>query len=168
MSNKMSNIDLATRSVEILKQCLYANIATSRNDVPWNTPATALPDADLTFYWSSWTQAEHSQNITVNSAAFLTFYDSTRVRGTNNLMCLYLLCQASEVSDVDEAEKAFRLLYTEESVNLDNFLGDGVKRFYRAVPQKAWLNCLSEKELEPTTLKMRVEVSVADIKKAHR
>jgi len=83
-------------------------------------------------------------------------------------MCLYLLCQASEVSDVDEAEKAFRLLYTEESVNLDNFLGDGVKRFYRAVPQKAWLNCLSEKELEPTTLKMRVEVSVADIKKAHR
>lgn len=164
----MSDIDLAARFVEVLRKSQYANIATSRNDVPWNTPATALPDADLTFYWSSWTKAEHSQNVSANGGAFLTFYDSTRVRGTNNLRGLYLQCRASEVVDVKEAEKAFGILYPDETVDLSNFLGEGVKRFYRAVPQKAWLNSLSEKELEPTTLKMRTEVAIADIKKAYR
>ncbi|MCK0769746.1 pyridoxamine 5'-phosphate oxidase family protein [Chromohalobacter canadensis] len=162
----MGDFNLASRSAEILKKCLYANIATSRDDVPWNTPVTALPDSDLKFYWSSWTLAEHSQNIARNSSIFMTFYDSTRARGTNNLMCLYLQCVAREVSDPDEARKAFGILYPGEDVDLENFLGEGVKRFYCAGPRKAWLNCLSEKELEPTTLKMRTEVPISDIRNA--
>ncbi|WP_280562906.1 pyridoxamine 5'-phosphate oxidase family protein [Chromohalobacter sp. 48-RD10] len=162
----MGDVNLASRSAEILKKCLYANIATSRDDVPWNTPVTALPDSDLNFYWSSWTQAEHSRNIAANGWVFMTFYDSMRARGTNNLMCLYLQCVAREVSGPDEARKAFGILYPGESVELENFLEEGVKRFYCAEPRKAWLNCLSEKELEPTTLKMRMEVSIGDIRNA--
>ncbi|MCK0715185.1 hypothetical protein ACFO0U_09660 [Chromohalobacter sarecensis] len=162
----MNDIDLATRAAGILDNSLYSNIATSKNDVPWNTPVTALPDMALNFYWSSWIQAEHSKNIVFNSSVFMTFYDSTRARGTNNLMCLYLKCLAREVSDASEAEKAFALLYPDDHVDLTNFLGDGIKRFFCAEPQQAWLNCLSEKELEPTTLKMRTEVSIESIKRA--
>ncbi len=101
----MGDLSLASRSAEILKECLYANIATSRDDVPWNTPVTALPDSDLNFYWSSWTLAEHSRNIARNSSIFMTFYDSTRARGTNNLMCLYLQCVAREVSNSGEVAR---------------------------------------------------------------
>ncbi|MHC8304840.1 hypothetical protein [Pseudomonas sp. PB3P13] len=162
----MNDVDLGNRSAELLKKCLYANIATTASDVPWNTPATAIPDSDLNFYWSSWVKAVHSKNIDQNGAAFLTFYDSTRVRGTNNMMCLYLQCEASEVDDRAEASKAFRLLYPDTEINLENFLEGGVKRFYRATPTQAWLNCLSEAELEPTTLKMRIEVPLGDIKAA--
>lgn len=82
------------------------------------------------------------------------------------MMCLYLQCTAKEVSDSNEAEKAFRLLYPEDVVDLESFLHDGVKRFYSAEPTRAWLNSLSEKELEPNTLKMRTEVSIADIRRA--
>lgn len=164
----MTTENLGQRAAHLLDSCQYANIATAAADAPWNTPATALPNADLTFYWSSWTEAVHSRNIAGNGAAFLTFYDSTRVRGTNNMRCLYLQCVASEVTDEAEAGEAFRLLYPDEEVNLAAFLGDGIKRFYRAKPTAAWLNCLSERELEPTTVKMRADVSLEDIKRARR
>lgn len=157
---------LAERAADILRRNLYANVATSRNDIPWNTPVTALPNAELDFVWSSWRQAEHSQNIAANGAAFLTFYDSTRARGTNNLMGLYLQCSAYAVVDAEQARSAFERLYPGDAVDLTDFLGDGIKRFYCARPQRAWLNCLSEKELEPTTLKMRTAVDLDAIKQA--
>lgn len=159
----MNDLNPAQRAQNILQRCIYANIATSGEDGPWNTPVTALPDNDLTFFWSSWTQAVHSRNVSGNRQAFLTFYDSTRVRGTNNMMCLYLQCDAGEVTDRAQAAAAAKLLYPDEQVDLNMFLGDGIKRFYFAKPRKAWLNCLSERELEPSTLKMRAEVAVSDI-----
>ena len=64
---------------------------------------------------------------------------------------------------MDEAAKAFRLLYPTEVIDLESFLREGIKRFYCAEPKRGWLNCLSEKELQPTTLKMRTEVPIADI-----
>jgi hypothetical protein len=62
------------------------------------------------------------------------------------------------VTDPQEARKAYELVYPAEPINLDDFLDSGLKRFYRATPQKAWLNCLSERDLTPATIKMRVEV----------
>lgn len=94
----------------------------------------------------------------------MTLYDSTRERGTNNMRCLYLQCDAKEVTDATEATRAFKILYPNDEVDLDIFMQDGIKHFYCAIPTKAWLNCLSEKELEPTTVKMREEVDLATIK----
>ena len=51
------------------------------------------------------------------------------------------------VTDREEASKAFDLVRPGEPTNLDDFLDPVLKRFYRATPQKAWLNCLSEREL---------------------
>lgn len=158
--------NLAHRCTEILQTCQYANIATCQNNQPWNTPVTAVPDANLNFYWSSWIKAIHSKNISANPAVFLTFYDSTRKRGTNNQRCLYLRCQASAVTDEVEAKKAHELIYPNQPVAMSNFLGDGLKRFYRATPLEAWVNVLSERQLKPDTLKMREQVDLENIKTA--
>lgn len=159
-------IESGERCAEILRTCQYANIATCSNNEPWNTPVTAIPDQVLDFYWSSWGQAVHSRNIHANPAVFLTFYDSTRARGTNNRRCLYLRCEAAAVSEEPEVRKAYELIYPGEEVDLGGFLGAGVKRFYRARPLQAWLNVLSEKELRPDTLKMREEVPIENIRVA--
>lgn len=160
----MNETDSASRCAEILTHCLYANIATCQDDRPWNTPVTAIPDTELNFYWSSWINAVHSENIIANPNVFLTFYDSTRERGTNNRRCLYLSCKATVVSEEAEAEKAHGLIYSGQVMDLEAFLGSGIKRFYRATPTQAWLNILAESELEPSTVKMREEISVEGIR----
>ena len=163
----MNEQDLGARAAELLRTCAYANVATESEGQPWNTPVLAVSDKDLNIYWSSWHQATHSRNISHNPRAFLTLYDSTRARGTNNLRCLYLLCETQTVADEDEAAKAHQLVYPGEEIVLADFFEPGLKRFYRATPQRAWLNCLSERELTPATLKMRVEVSLEQIRLQH-
>lgn len=143
---------------ELLKLPPYFNVATSYNDEPWNSPVWAARDSVGNLYWSSWKKAVHSQNLERNPRAFLTLFDSTRRRGTNNLRCLYLQCTVSVIQDPADATRAFGLLYPGENVDTTDFLTVGQKRFYKASPINAWLNCLSERELTPTTVKMRLEV----------
>jgi hypothetical protein len=162
----MDTQDIASKATEILRLLPYFNVATESDGQPWNSPVWAARDADLNLYWSSWIKAVHSQNIARNPRVFLTLFDSTRQRGTNNLRCLYLQCTAAEVTDAQDAEKAFKLLYPNEPVDLSDFIGSGQKRFYRATTVKAWLNCLSERELTPTTVKMRVEVPLEQLRAA--
>jgi hypothetical protein len=160
----MTDQELAARALDVLGGAPYFNVATAHDGQPWNTPVWAARDDELNLYWSSWTQAVHSLNIVHNPNVFLTIFDSTRKRGTNNLRCLYLRCTAAVVEDPDEARQAFVRLYPDEAVDLKDFLGAGLKRFYRATPLQAWLNCLSERELTPSTVKMRAEVPLALLK----
>ena len=158
--------ELVARAVELLNSPPYFNVATESDGQPWNSPVWAARDQSLNLYWSSWTKAVHSVNIEKNPKTFLTIFDSTRKRGTNNLRCLYLQCTTAVVQEFHEAEKAFALLYPDEAVELMDFLGDGQKRFYRATPITAWLNCLSERQLTSSTIKMRAEVSLELLKAA--
>lgn len=162
----MNAQELGARGAEILSTVLYANIATSHDDRPWNTPVTAIADANIDLYWSSWTESIHSRNIQANPSVFVTYYDSMRERGTNNHRCLYLRCDAAVVADRDEARRAHELIYPGQDVDLEAFFGDGLRRFYRARPIQAWLNCLSEQQLEPSTVDMRVEVPLEDLRAA--
>ncbi len=160
--------DLVAQAVELLNGPPYFNVATEGNGQPWNTPVWAARDQSLHLYWSSWIKAVHSENLEKNHRVFLTIYDSTRKRGTNNLRCLYLQCTAIAVQDLVEAQKAFVLLYPDEAVELKDFLGNGQKRFYRATPIRAWLNCLSERQITPSTVKMRAEVPLDLLRAAAR
>jgi hypothetical protein len=160
----MNDHELAARARELLDGAPYFNVATEGDGQPWNTPVWAARDASLNLYWSSWVRAVHSQNIARNPRTFLTLFDSTRQRGTNNLRGLYLRCSTVAVEDEPEAARAAALLYPGERVAIGDFLGPGQKRFYRATPLQAWLNCLSERELTPETLKMRVEVPLGLLK----
>jgi hypothetical protein len=156
--------DLVSRAIELLNGPPYFNVATESDGPPWNTPVWAARGQGLNLYWSSWVEAVHSRNIEKNPRVFLTLFDSTRKRGTNNLRCLYLQCTAAAVDDPDEAREAAELLYPGEVVQMTDFLGSGQKRFYRATPTKAWLNSLSERELSPSTVKMRAEVPLELLK----
>jgi hypothetical protein len=158
--------ELATRALELLNGPPYFNVATASDDQPWNSPVWVARDEDLNLYWSSWIKAVHSLNIARNPRVFLTVFDSTRKRGTNHLRCLYLQCTAAAVEDPAEARRAFALLYPGEPIAVEDFLGAGQKRIYRATPLHAWLNCLSERELAPSTVKMRAEVPLALLKRA--
>jgi len=162
----MTEQDLVARALELLGGTPYFNIATEGGGQPWNSPVWAAHDEQLNFYWSSWVKAVHSENIAANPRVFLTIYDSTRKRGTNNMRCLYLRCTAHAVEDLAEANKAFALLYPGEPPATGDFLGAGQKRFYRATLLEAWLNCLSERELSPATIKMRADVSLELLKAA--
>lgn len=160
----MTESDLIAQAAQLLQLPPYFNVATEGDGQPWNTPIWAAKDADFTLYWSSWSEAVHSRNIARNPRVFLTLFDSTRARGTNNFRCLYLQCTADVVTDPAEAEKAFSLLYPGELVDTSDFVDDGLKRFYRATVIRAWLNCLSERNLTPSTIKMREEISVEDLR----
>jgi general stress protein 26 len=61
----------------------YATLATVTKDGdPWNTPLAAFRfNDDYTFYWASWQNNHHSQNIRANGKAFIAVYDSTPANG---------------------------------------------------------------------------------------
>ncbi len=154
-------MDLVDRARELLQSLEYINIATvSPEGLPWNTPLYARHDPNLVFYWSSWSEAEHSKNIRANENCFITLYDSTRKRGDNNRRCLFAQARAYELESEEEIEQILLLLYGTEAAQYQTkeFLGEGLKRLYRAHPEKLWLNDVSERELTPHTIKMRVEV----------
>ena len=160
-------MELEKRARELLVSTEYINIATvSVDGQPWNTPVTGVHDKNLNFYWSSWKEAEHSKNIRANSKIFFTLYDSTRKRGDNNRRCLYFKAEAIEVSDKEIVKKAVDLLYPDESEdkNVEFFLGEGLRRIYKAIPSKAWLNDKSERQITKETVKMRIEVPLEGIK----
>ncbi len=155
------------RAQELISSMEYINLATASSaGEPWNTPVSAVSDSELKFYWSSWKEAEHSKNIRANSRIFFTLYDSTRKRGDNNRRCLYLRGEGVELEDEGEIKKALDLLYgdeDDENVAAD-FLGEGLRRIYRAVPTEAWLNDKSERQVTRETIKMRIEVSLEKLK----
>ena len=160
-------MELEERAKELLSKIEYLNIATaSLSSVPWNTPVYAVADKSLKFYWSSWKDAQHSQNIRSNPKIYCTLYDTTRKRGDNNRRCLYFDALAAEVISEEEVSKGTSLLYPEEvdKMNPTDFLGDGLRRIYSAEPLNAWLNDISERQVTKETIKMRVEIDLEKLK----
>ncbi len=131
----------------ILDSIAYITIATvNESGEPWNTPVAAYHfDNDYTFYWASWTDNQHSQNIRNNGKAFIVVYDSTPAKGQPS-QGVYIQAEASELVDEHEAMKA-ALVFGDDPYNPSDgkeYLGGKPRRLYRAVPQKIWLNDDSE------------------------
>ena len=159
-------MELVTRATELLNSIEYINIASvSDSGMPWNTPVYAKFDKHLNFYWSSWTEAEHSKNIKANPEVFITIYDSTRKRGDNNRRCLFVKAQAFELFEEELISQGINLLYKNDIKipELGEYLGNAIKRIYIAKPNKFWLNDKSEREVTLETIKMRVEVPTEDL-----
>lgn len=164
-------MELELRANELIKKIEYVNIATaSKSGIPWNTPVYAVADSELNFYWSSWKEAQHSLNINENPRVFCTLYDSTRKRGDNNRRCLYFDGQANEILDEEEVTKAIGLIYPTEldQHKAEDYLGEGLRRFYKVKLEHAWLNDISERQVTAATIKMRVEVNVSELKEIER
>lgn len=153
--------DLFQRAKEIIQSNEYITVATaSRDSQPWNTPVYAVHDEQYNFFWSSWTQAQHSKNIRENDRIFIVIFDSTRKRGDNNRRGLYIQARAEELELKEGIEHALKYFTSVNGQPLtpNDFQEPSVKRTYRATPEKMWLNDLSESQVTKETIKMRIEV----------
>jgi len=132
--------DYAMRAKAILNEIIYANVATSdKNGQPWNSPVRHVYDENLNIYWFSDKESQHSKNVRENENVFIVIYDSTVPEGEGE--GVYIQAKAHEVTDPDEITFA-RHIKKGQNYNrpADDFLGNAVRRVYKAVPQKVWMN----------------------------
>lgn len=151
-----------TRAKQILEKIIYATIATANKDgKPWNSPVRYVYDCDLNIYWFSDKQSQHSQNVRDNEDVFIVMYDSTVPEGDGE--GVYFEAKACELNDPQEIRYARRLAKGPGKDAPDNFMGDAVRRVYKAVLQRAWMN---DAEIKDGTFvrDYRVEVSLDELK----
>ena len=127
-------------AANILKSIHYATVATTSPDgQPWNSPVAHVADEDLNIYWFSDKQNQHSQNVRSTGRAFIVIYDSTVPEGSGE--GVYIQATVKELQDPSEIVKARRL---KKGANYnrpaDEFLGDAIRRVYKATPQNIWVN----------------------------
>ena len=124
---------------QILEKIIYATIATANKDgKPWNSPVRYVYDSDLNIYWFSDKQNQHSQNVRANEDVFIVIYDSTVPEGDGE--GVYFEAKAYELNNPEEIRHARRTAKGSDMDAPDGFMGDAVRRVYKAVLQRAWMN----------------------------
>jgi len=127
------------RAKEILQTIKYATIATTSADgTPWNSPVRHVYDEDLSIYWFSDKEGQHSRNIRENENVFIVIYDSTVPEGDGE--GVYIQAKAYEINDPEEVRFARRIKKGPTMDAPDDFIGDAVRRVYKAIPQQVWMN----------------------------
>jgi general stress protein 26 len=146
------------KAKKILAQIQYATIATVTPDGnPWNSPVAHELDDEYNIYWFSDKENQHSKNVRANPYAFIVIYDSTAPEGEGE--GVYIEADVEELNDADEINK-IRNAKKQALVNDANeFLGDAVRRCYKATPKRMWVNDAEEKEGE-FIRDYRVEISL--------
>lgn len=134
-----------TRAKEILETIQYATVATVTSDgKPWNTPVAHEIDADHNIYWFSDKENQHSKNVRENPHAFIVIYDSTAPEGTGE--GVYIEADVTELNDPAEINKIRNAKKGRVVDDANEFLGDAVRRCYKAVPKRIWMNDSEEKK----------------------
>ncbi len=157
---------LAQRARNIVQQILYVTVATvSVEGKPWNSPVYASFDDAGNFYWVSSPEAQHSQNVERNGEAFLVVYNSTVPWATGE--GVYIEAGVSALNDLDEIAEARRNLALRVGKPLDDqhakYLEGGVRRVYRAVPKRVWMNH-DEKDAQGEYIRtIRVEIPLRSL-----
>lgn len=127
------------RAAEIIKQIKYATLATVTSEgKPWNSPVAHEYDNDLNIYWFSDKENQHSKNVRANGEVFIVIYDSTVPWGEGE--GVYIQAQVTELADPSEISYARRIKKGPDNDAPDDFMGDAIRRVYKAVPQKVWMN----------------------------
>lgn len=134
------------RAAEIINKILYITIASvSDEGQPWNSPVYSGFDNELNFYWASDKDSQHSKNVRANGRVFIVIYDSTAADGKGE--GVYIQAEAKELDDDREIMSARRITQARKG-QLDEitddepekFKGISVRRVYKAMPQKIWMN----------------------------
>ncbi|MEK7531081.1 MAG: pyridoxamine 5'-phosphate oxidase family protein [Patescibacteria group bacterium] len=133
------------RAREILSAIQYATVATVCPDgKPWNTPVAHEIDERNTIYWFSDKESQHSKNVRANPHAFIVIYDSTAPEGTGE--GVYIEADVEELNNADIINKIRNAKKNALVNDASDFLGDAVRRCYRATPRRIWLNDSEEKD----------------------
>lgn len=165
----MSNFH-SKKATEIIRKILYITIATtSKGGQPWNGPVYSAFDKDLHFYWSSDKDSQHSKNIRENKNVFLVIYDSTVPEGTGE--GVYIQAEAHELAEKSEITVARRITQTRKGQEseltekeYEKFTGDALRRVYKAIPRKIWVNDVETDENGKYIRDIRVEVSLGKVR----
>ncbi len=126
---------------EITDKIVYATLATvSEDGQPWNSPVWSFHDDNYTYYWCSWKENQHSKNIRANGKVFIVVYDSTAPEGTGE--GVYFQAIAQEINDEKEIKEILskRSKVKPSNREASEFLDDSPRRWYKAIPEKIWLN----------------------------
>ena len=156
--------DQYTKKVaEILQTIRYVTIATvTPEGQPWNSPVAHILDEDLSLYWASDKNNQHSKNIRSNPTAYAVIYDSTVPEGEGE--GVYVQAEAHEISSPEEVLHIRKLIKGESYVTHDNeFLGDDIRRMYKLIPKQIWIN---DAEVQDGVFvrDFKVEVPIEDVR----
>lgn len=139
---------------QLIEKLNYMTLATAALEgQPWNSPVYYVYDGDVTFYWISRRNTQHSQNIAKNPKAFIVIYDSTVEPYRGEALYAQVVC--AEVSDTTEITRALDL--TTARIGKANFAPADVQgaaefRLYKAVVQQAWVKNLEKDVREEVQL----------------
>lgn len=159
---KRTTDDYCSRAAAIMEQTKYATVATvTPAGNPWNSPVYAQHDANACIYWISDKEGQHSRNIEANEQVFIVIYDSTVPEGKGE--GVYLQATAYALEDPEEIS-AIRALKKGPAADPTPFMGNGVRRVYKAVPQAVWMN---EAQIENGTFvrDYRVQVPLIELRR---
>lgn len=130
--------DYNQKAQKILKSLKYATVATvTPKGKPWNSPVAHDMDENYNIYWYSDKENQHSVNIRNNPHVYIVIYDSTAPDGEGE--GVYIEAIARELSEETEINEALSLNKS-NTEQAKEFLGNNVRRCYKATPQRMWMN----------------------------
>ena len=123
----------------ILLNIKYATLATvTPESKAWNSPVAHEIDSALNVYWTSDKENQHSINIRHIPSVFIVIYDSQAPEGEGE--GVYIEADAIELTDAGEiasiCNRSGLLVFADAS----SFIGDSIRRVYKAVPKRIWIN----------------------------
>lgn len=157
---------LIREAAKVIQNILYINIASiTPSGKPWNTPAYCAFDKNLNYYWISWKENQHSQNVRNSASVFVTVYDSTVPAGTG--FGVYFEGKAYELKNPKDIFLAVKELYHREKrkpKDVMQFLKKFPRRVYKFVPEKVWVN--GDGEIDGNYIDTRTELELKMLKTA--
>jgi general stress protein 26 len=156
----MISMELEERARQIIEEMRYITLATaSKKGVPWITPVFAMHEKDFVFYWTSYPKSIHSVNIKENPEIAISIYNSKAEPGTG--LGVYIKAKAHVVEDESEIDRLFKIFKKSIFVNeVGDVMGESPLRFYKAVPERFWVNCIDK--LNGKYIDVRKEVRLLD------
>lgn len=133
------------KAKEILAKIQYATVATVTPDgKPWNSPVAHEIDEQYNIYWFSDKENQHSKNVRENPYAFIVIYDSTVPEGEGE--GVYIEADVQELNDADDINQIRNAKKGKVVDDAQEFLGDAIRRCYKATPKRMWMNDAEEKD----------------------
>lgn len=145
----------------ILSTVRYASVATiTPEGKPWNTSVAHEIDEQNNIYWFSDKENQHSKNVRNQSVAFIVIYDSTVPDGEGE--GVYIEADVEELNNVDEINKIRNAKKKKVVDDAAEFLGEAVRRCYKATPKRMWVND-AEMDGEIFIRDYRVEINITEL-----
>ncbi len=120
----------------------HVAIATVNEDgTPHNTPVFGTFNNKLHLFWASDPGVRHSQNIRRSGEAFVVIFDS---HGGGD--GLYMAGRAEEINDAAHLDYAHALMVEAKARfggsvgSRERYEGEASQRFYRFIPEAAWMH----------------------------